>query len=188
MASLRMSAARAGANEVSSIISKLAPVNLDVGARAGTLVAPAQGTLDTLRWLSSPEGKNSAMGVSQLLPTISSSANESLEADSQASTSELRAKLDSQCSTPEVYLSPSSQNVGPPGLPLPRTPPGLQQQPAIPPPANLGLLAGVASVGSLGHELGRCKPCAFIFKEGCLSGIECKFCHRCEPGEKKRRK
>jgi len=44
------------------------------------------------------------------------------------------------------------------------------------------------SIGSVGHRLGVCKPCAFVFKEGCRSGAECKFCHLCDPGEKKRRK
>uniref|UniRef100_A0A6U6NB54 C3H1-type domain-containing protein n=1 Tax=Zooxanthella nutricula TaxID=1333877 RepID=A0A6U6NB54_9DINO len=44
------------------------------------------------------------------------------------------------------------------------------------------------SVGSVGHSAGWCKPCAFIFKEGCNDGAECKFCHLCEPGTKKLRK
>jgi len=42
--------------------------------------------------------------------------------------------------------------------------------------------------GSAGHWKGECKPCAFMFKEGCKSGIGCTFCHLCTPGEKKRRK
>eukprot|EP00928_Gymnodinium_smaydae_P041020 TRINITY_DN27775_c0_g2_i1.p1 TRINITY_DN27775_c0_g2~~TRINITY_DN27775_c0_g2_i1.p1 ORF type:complete len:240 (-),score=32.34 TRINITY_DN27775_c0_g2_i1:452-1114(-) len=49
----------------------------------------------------------------------------------------------------------------------------------------------VPTVGSRGHFTGTCKPCAFVFKAGqggCLSGYECKFCHLCGPGEKKRRK
>lgn len=43
------------------------------------------------------------------------------------------------------------------------------------------------TLGSRGHSLHMCKPCAFILK-GCQSGVECKFCHLCEVGEKKRRK
>jgi len=42
--------------------------------------------------------------------------------------------------------------------------------------------------GSAKHHLGLCKPCAFVFKNGCNSGWDCEFCHICEPGEKKRRK
>mmetsp|Transcript_33588 Transcript_33588/g.62946 ORF Transcript_33588/g.62946 Transcript_33588/m.62946 type:complete len:187 (+) Transcript_33588:65-625(+) len=42
--------------------------------------------------------------------------------------------------------------------------------------------------GSAGHGLGACKPCAFVFKDGCQSGFECQFCHLCPPGEKIRRK
>jgi len=45
--------------------------------------------------------------------------------------------------------------------------------------------------GSALHKLGSCKPCAFHCSEGpssCKNGVECTFCHLCEPGEKKRRK
>lgn len=50
-------------------------------------------------------------------------------------------------------------------------------------------LAAQPTVGSAGHGTGRCKPCAFVWKEsGCQSGISCKFCHVCDPSEKKRRR
>jgi len=44
------------------------------------------------------------------------------------------------------------------------------------------------SEGSSGHRLGRCKPCAFMYKDGCRSGADCPYCHLCPPGEKQRRK
>jgi len=44
------------------------------------------------------------------------------------------------------------------------------------------------TLGSAKHHLGICKPCAFSNAIGCGSGVECKFCHLCEPGEKKRRR
>lgn len=44
------------------------------------------------------------------------------------------------------------------------------------------------TLGSSAHSVGKCKPCAFVYKEGCESGVECKFCHLCQAGEKKRRK
>jgi len=44
------------------------------------------------------------------------------------------------------------------------------------------------TLGSAGHFSGQCKPCAFVNTKGCKSGYECKFCHLCAPGEKKRRK
>eukprot|EP00746_Dinoflagellata_sp_MGD_P028211 gnl/MRDRNA2_/MRDRNA2_166710_c0_seq1.p1 gnl/MRDRNA2_/MRDRNA2_166710_c0~~gnl/MRDRNA2_/MRDRNA2_166710_c0_seq1.p1 ORF type:complete len:239 (-),score=44.89 gnl/MRDRNA2_/MRDRNA2_166710_c0_seq1:332-1048(-) len=47
---------------------------------------------------------------------------------------------------------------------------------------------GISSVGSAGHASGTCKPCAFIWKDGCASGANCQFCHMCPPGEVKRRK
>eukprot|EP00929_Paragymnodinium_shiwhaense_P018878 TRINITY_DN13053_c0_g1_i1.p2 TRINITY_DN13053_c0_g1~~TRINITY_DN13053_c0_g1_i1.p2 ORF type:complete len:282 (-),score=39.57 TRINITY_DN13053_c0_g1_i1:678-1523(-) len=46
------------------------------------------------------------------------------------------------------------------------------------------------TVGSMGHYLGQCKPCAFAHdpNAGCNSGKGCSFCHLCAPGEKKRRR
>lgn len=44
-----------------------------------------------------------------------------------------------------------------------------------------------ASIGSLGHDTGDCKPCAFFNTKGCGNGGSCKFCHLCDSGEKKRR-
>jgi len=43
------------------------------------------------------------------------------------------------------------------------------------------------TVGSQGHRFGACKPCAFMYTKGCGNGVNCSFCHLCEPGEKKRR-
>lgn len=49
--------------------------------------------------------------------------------------------------------------------------------------------AGIPTIGSAGHALRKCKPCAFAWKEsGCQSGASCKFCHLCDPAEKKRRR
>lgn len=44
------------------------------------------------------------------------------------------------------------------------------------------------TMGSRAHYTLECKPCAFMWKDGCKSGISCIFCHLCEPGEKKKRK
>lgn len=39
------------------------------------------------------------------------------------------------------------------------------------------------SHGSLLHEAGRCKPCAWFWKPvGCLAGTQCGFCHSCPEG------
>jgi len=48
--------------------------------------------------------------------------------------------------------------------------------------------AALPSRGSKLHMVGRCKPCAFVFQQGCKSGADCSFCHLCEPGEKKKKK
>lgn len=46
----------------------------------------------------------------------------------------------------------------------------------------------IPTVGSAAHDLGQCKPCAFVWKgDGCSNGVQCPFCHLCDPGEKKRR-
>lgn len=44
------------------------------------------------------------------------------------------------------------------------------------------------SRGSALHCWGACKPCAFVFAEGCANGVDCQFCHLCDAGEKKRRR
>lgn len=43
------------------------------------------------------------------------------------------------------------------------------------------------SIGSAGHYVGQCKPCAFVHTDTCSSGYQCVFCHLCEAGEKRRR-
>lgn len=44
------------------------------------------------------------------------------------------------------------------------------------------------NAGSSLHLQGKCKPCAFMYKDGCRSGADCPYCHLCPPGEKQRRK
>jgi len=44
------------------------------------------------------------------------------------------------------------------------------------------------SVGSAAHYMGTCKPCAFVYKQGCQSGAACQFCHLCDQTEMRRRK
>lgn len=60
---------------------------------------------------------------------------------------------------------------------------------ALPPDVDLSLVGTVEmpTVGSAGHALGICKPCAFLDK-GCANGKDCDFCHLCPPDEKNRRK
>jgi hypothetical protein len=55
------------------------------------------------------------------------------------------------------------------------------------PPPQLGS-ERLPSVGSVGHFLGRCKPCAFATRVGCANGSQCEFCHLCTKDEKKRRR
>jgi len=45
----------------------------------------------------------------------------------------------------------------------------------------------LSTIGSAGHGLGNCKPCAFFHTKGCGNGYQCPFCHLCPAGEKKRR-
>jgi hypothetical protein len=54
-------------------------------------------------------------------------------------------------------------------------------------PPRLGS-AELPSVGSLGHHMRRCRPCAFVLRMGCSNGTQCNFCHLCSAGEKKRRR
>lgn len=75
-------------------------------------------------------------------------------------------------------------SAGPPGQ-LAMEPCVLQLSEALP-DMEVGS-AELPTLGSRGHHMGRCKPCAFVHNGGCESGILCQFCHLCEPGEKKRR-
>jgi len=43
------------------------------------------------------------------------------------------------------------------------------------------------TVGSAGHNIGTCKPCAFFHTRGCGNGLQCSFCHLCPPDEKRKR-
>merc|ERR1739844_855712 len=55
-------------------------------------------------------------------------------------------------------------------------------------PSQTESVIGLPSRGSSQHSIGKCKPCAFVHRPvGCAEGFECKFCHSCSPGEKKRR-
>eukprot|EP00929_Paragymnodinium_shiwhaense_P025974 TRINITY_DN1555_c0_g1_i1.p1 TRINITY_DN1555_c0_g1~~TRINITY_DN1555_c0_g1_i1.p1 ORF type:complete len:211 (-),score=51.12 TRINITY_DN1555_c0_g1_i1:938-1570(-) len=45
------------------------------------------------------------------------------------------------------------------------------------------------SLGSMEHDLGNCKPCAWFYKrQGCQNGLDCRHCHACPKGEIRRRK
>jgi hypothetical protein len=67
-------------------------------------------------------------------------------------------------------------------LPQPPPPPYTDQSDA----SKIG--NGLVSIGSAMHDAGKCKPCAFLYTKGCENGINCPFCHLCEPGEKKKRR
>lgn len=43
------------------------------------------------------------------------------------------------------------------------------------------------TIGSAGHAIGDCRPCAFFYTKGCNNGMDCAYCHLCKAGEKKRR-
>jgi hypothetical protein len=43
------------------------------------------------------------------------------------------------------------------------------------------------TMGSQGHYVGTCKPCAFFHTKGCGNGVQCPFCHLCDASEKKKR-
>merc|ERR1712194_1009771 len=74
----------------------------------------------------------------------------------------------------------------PPPLEMaPMTAPVLRLAEAVPPP-ELGT-PSLPSIGSLLHHARQCKPCTFFHTRGCENKEDCKFCHLCGPGEKKKR-
>lgn len=70
----------------------------------------------------------------------------------------------------------------PPPCPPPALPPSYSES------SVQKLSNGMPSIGSVGHDIGKCKPCAFMYTKGCENGLNCEFCHICEPGEKKKRR
>jgi len=44
------------------------------------------------------------------------------------------------------------------------------------------------SAGSAGHHVGNCEPCAFFHAGRCGNATSCRFCHLCDPAERKRRR
>lgn len=60
-----------------------------------------------------------------------------------------------------------------------------------PPPALMPMIANSLqhpSAGSAKHASGTCRPCAFVHSKGCVSGIECLFCHLCTSDDKRKLK
>jgi len=58
-------------------------------------------------------------------------------------------------------------------------------------PEQMELLGtdALPTLGSANHYRGKCKPCAFAYKEGgCTSGVNCVFCHLCDSEERRRRR
>eukprot|EP00933_Yihiella_yeosuensis_P006958 TRINITY_DN111811_c0_g1_i1.p1 TRINITY_DN111811_c0_g1~~TRINITY_DN111811_c0_g1_i1.p1 ORF type:complete len:436 (-),score=98.31 TRINITY_DN111811_c0_g1_i1:235-1542(-) len=107
---------------------------------------------------------------------------------------------------PPAYAAPeitTAQNLSVPPPPPMALPPAPAAMPLVPPPPDqapklciaesLGLQtpeigsSEAPNLGSLAHQNGTCKPCAFIHTKGCEDGTKCRFCHLCPPGEKKRR-
>lgn len=142
-------------------------------------------------WLSPRRSKEGVEGHSEPESEVSCGCS-TVDTENGASPED-RAKAASSSAT---TLSPTrqtsqapSETLGTPSKPSPRgtgAPLFLDLSRALA-GAELGS-PEMPTLGSLGHFLMKCKPCAFIFKSGCESGVECKFCHLCEPGEKKRRK
>merc|ERR1719263_2387696 len=87
------------------------------------------------------------------------------------------------CMAPPQQIAPTMEAFMPP--PPPFQAPQLRISEVLPESA-LGT-PEMPTIGSAGHRSGTCKPCAFLHTKGCGSGVECKFCHLCTPGEKKRR-
>jgi hypothetical protein len=75
---------------------------------------------------------------------------------------------------------------GPEARPVPQATGNMQQQREQFAYMQLGSPT-CPTVGSQGHWARACKPCAFFHTKGCGNGINCPFCHLCEPDEKKRR-
>jgi len=85
--------------------------------------------------------------------------------------------LDISCDSPSIHT-----NMLPPMSPMSPMSPSLYSMlmPAV---------GSLPSIGSAMHGSGKCKPCAWFWKQrGCLNGQECGHCHICPDGEIKSRR
>jgi len=99
--------------------------------------------------------------ISSGYPSEQLTARPSAEQDSAANDSRSASEKDDQEATPAA--------MGPP--------PGLKAPPNTP------------SHGSVTHNVGNCRPCAWFHKPtGCQNGQQCNYCHVCTDGELKSRK
>lgn len=79
--------------------------------------------------------------------------------------------------------SPSADGSGTPGVARSRSGSSMLSPPGLEAPA------GLASLGSVLHGTGNCRPCAWFWKQsGCQNAKECNHCHLCAEGEIKGRK
>merc|ERR1719217_415942 len=86
----------------------------------------------------------------------------------------------------EPQVSLPSDSVPPPPIAAAPVAAGvLRLAEAIAPP-ELGSRE-LPSIGSMLHHKGGCRPCTFFHTRGCENKEDCKFCHLCGPGEKKKR-
>lgn len=64
-----------------------------------------------------------------------------------------------------------------------------QEHPETPTGGFTGGVRELPSRGSVGHAVGKCKPCAHNWKRGgCSKGYDCSFCHLCEEDDFRRRR
>lgn len=64
-----------------------------------------------------------------------------------------------------------------------------QEHPTTPTGGFTGGVGELPSRGSVGHAVGKCKPCAHNWKRGgCSKGYDCSFCHLCEEDDFRRRR
>jgi len=57
-----------------------------------------------------------------------------------------------------------------------------------PPPSFDFSSSALSSLGSVDHASGTCFPCAFFHAGRCTSDLQCRFCHLCDAGSRKRLK
>lgn len=87
--------------------------------------------------------------------------------------------LDMSCESPSFQHAHSMPNMLPPMSPMS---PSLYSM-------LMPTVGSLPSIGSAMHGSGKCKPCAWFWKQrGCLNGQECGHCHICPDGEIKSRR
>jgi len=136
--------------------------------------------------LATPKPIDDAVDFTSFFPVDNASSGSDHEPEASTTCSSPEQEQLVHCTSDEDELI--SSVIGSLGLEACESSPGGAQHVDKGPP-GLKAPPNTPSYGSMLHEQGACKPCAWFWKpSGCQNGRDCAYCHICSDGELKARK